>query len=56
MAYHGPEVKLFDSKKEQERYENFAGMHVAGTVHKIFASLYIPQICSHEFIAAGCPF
>lgn len=26
MAYHGPEVKLFSSKKEQEKYENFADL------------------------------
>jgi hypothetical protein len=25
MAYHGPEIKLFSSKKEQETYENLAG-------------------------------
>jgi hypothetical protein len=25
MAYHGPEIKLFNNKKEQETYENLAG-------------------------------
>ena len=25
MAYHGPEIKLYTSKKEQETYENLAG-------------------------------
>ena len=35
MAYGGQEVKLFSSKKEQEKYENFAGAHSISLVSSV---------------------